>query len=548
MQADTDRLSRGHRDFRPRRLRSRGASADLESYPNNRIPVLPNMKKLLVLALLGLILGAGAWKVQNPDGSLDDARIQAEALGSRLQTGLQAVRLSGAADTGAPQQTLEERLSLLEESIVAGNNDNLPTTVDELSEVAQDAEAGNAANVVRLDAIDSRLELLVRRLDEQTVEQGLQSMQESVDAIAADVATLRESANTRETAVSDELATVSEQLAALDLRLDTLAAGTAGDSPESSTDGSGSSSSLATTVDERFKALESRLDTVNSDSRRIATLTEQLEAAREEITQLQQSTATNSRNVNRLDGSVAQLRTAGESMSIDAVQAEIRDQLALVQSQVESGGAAGNTAALQRLLDNTRNRVNELKSRIQELPASTTEATNAQDMQSALESRVASLDKRLQDIGTAKPIPADSSSNVQEGTKSLASDDFVTRDDLREQTEPQAVQYKIYFNRNSVEITDAAATVLDSFIAQEKNRTTGVSIFGFTDRLGSATYNQQLALQRATNVRSYLIQNGFDYTKIKALNGLGEDAAAAVLPDNADDAQQRVVVLYASQP
>ncbi len=506
------------------------------------------MKKLLVLALLGLILGAGAWKVQNPDGTLDDARIQAEALGSRLQTGIQAVRLSGTADTGAPQQTLDERLSLLEESIVAGNSDNLPTTVDELSEVAQDAEAGNAANVVRLDAIDSRLELLVRRLDEQTVEQGLQSMQESVDAIAADVASLRESANTRETAVSDELATVSEQLAALDLRLDTLAAGTAGDSPESGTDGSGSSSSLAATLDERFKALESRLNTVNSDSRRIATLTEQLEAAREEISQLQQSTATNSRNVNRLDGSVTQLRTAGESLSIDAVQAEIRDQLALVQSQVESGGAAGNTAALQRLLDNTRNRVNELKARIQELPASTTEATNAQDMQSALESRVVSLDQRLKDIGTAKPIPADTSSDVQEDAESRASDDFVTRDDLREQTEPQAVQYKIYFNRNSVEITDAAATVLDSFIAQEKNRTTGVSIFGFTDRLGSATYNQQLALQRATNVRSYLIQNGFDYTRIKALNGLGEDAAAAVLPDNADDAQQRVVVLYASQP
>ena len=39
-----------------------------------------------------------------------------------------------------------------------------------------------------------------------------------------------------------------------------------------------------------------------------------------------------------------------------------------------------------------------------------------------------------------------------------------------------------------------------------------------------------------------------DYTKIKALTGLGEDAAAAVLPDNAKDSQQRVVVLYSEQP
>ena len=49
-------------------------------------------------------------------------------------------------------------------------------------------------------------------------------------------------------------------------------------------------------------------------------------------------------------------------------------------------------------------------------------------------------------------------------------------------------------------------------------------------------------------MRSYLIQNGLDFTKIKALTGLGEDAAAAVLPDEAADAQQRVVVLYADQP
>ncbi|MGQ7844251.1 OmpA family protein [Granulosicoccus sp. 3-233] len=505
------------------------------------------MKKLLVLALLGLILGAGAWKVQNPDGTFDDARSQAVALGERLNSGVQAVLQPGQTDTQAQQQTLEERLALLEESIVADSSDNLPTAVNELTEVAQDAEAGNAANVVRLDAIDSRLALLVRRIDEQAVEQGLQQIRDTVDTLTEDVASLRQSSDDREASVSSELATVKEQITALDLRLDTLAATPIAATSEGDVDATGSPG-LAATLDERFRALESRLSTANSDSRRIATLSEQLAAAREEISQLQQSTASNRRNVNRLDGSVTQLRTAGESLSIDAVQAEISDQLALVQSQVDSSGAIGNTAALQGLLDNIRKRIEELGTRVQELPASSPEAGNAQDMQSTLESRMVSLDERLQEIGGANPDLADTLSSVQQKVDQLASSDFVTRDDLREQTEPQAVQYKIYFDRNSVQITDAAATVLDSFITQEKNRTTGVSIFGFTDRLGSATYNQQLALQRATNVRSYLIQNGFDYTKIKALNGLGEDAAAAVLPDNADDAQQRVVVLYATQP
>ena len=39
-----------------------------------------------------------------------------------------------------------------------------------------------------------------------------------------------------------------------------------------------------------------------------------------------------------------------------------------------------------------------------------------------------------------------------------------------------------------------------------------------------------------------------DYTKINTLSGLGEDAAAAELEDEVEDANQRVVVLFAAQP
>jgi len=55
-------------------------------------------------------------------------------------------------------------------------------------------------------------------------------------------------------------------------------------------------------------------------------------------------------------------------------------------------------------------------------------------------------------------------------------------------------------------------------------------------------------MRRATNVRSYLIQNGFDFTKIKSLSGLGEDAAAIKAEDGAEDAKERSVVLFAAQP
>ena len=58
----------------------------------------------------------------------------------------------------------------------------------------------------------------------------------------------------------------------------------------------------------------------------------------------------------------------------------------------------------------------------------------------------------------------------------------------------------------------------------------------------------QLAMRRATNVRSYLIQKGFDFTKIKSLSGLGEDAAAIKSEDGEEDAKERSVVLFAAQP
>ena len=383
-----------------------------------------------------------------------------------------------------------------------------------------------------------------------------------MDTIGEEMADLRRIDATQEAALSNEIAVTNEQVKALGLRFDTLAANRSvatdvSDSDLQSPDSGAAdltstnsltADSLSASLDERFKALESNLDNVNTDTRQINTLNEQLTAANTKISQLQQENAVTRRTLNQLNGSLAELKTAGESLSIDTVQAQIRDQLALLQSQFETSVETDNAAALQNLLNSTRTRIQNLEERVNDLPAASAEASSAQDTQTALESQIMSLERRLGDISSADPEIASTLSNVREKVEELESKGYVTQEDLRTQKEQRAVQYKIYFDRNSVDITDAAAAVLNSFIAQEKNRTTGVSIFGFTDRLGSATYNQQLALQRATNVRSYLIQNVLDYTKIKAMSGLGEDAAAAVLPDNAGDAQQRVVVLFAAQP
>lgn len=592
------------------------------------------MKKLLVLALLGLGLGGGVWKLQNPDGTVEDLRTQAQAVASRLQGGVQAGvqsvrqtnpatvmadaqeqqaladRLTRLESTNSEQQSLAQRLSDLEKSVnepdltantidnAAANDEQLiafggllsgvearlestnqrssaqtdtiealsvtiaeldqkigasTPPLDELGASVKELSAGNEAGIIRMDAIDSRLELLVRRLDEQTTSIDLQALNDSVATINTQLIRIDDSNASLEESISSDLAAASERADALNLRLNTLAspnqaASTNADAnAETDADAGTSVSAFNADLDKRFSAIETRLATVNSDSRRIAVLTEQLEAAQEKITQLEVRDVSTTQTVEEINGSIAELKTASDSLSIDTVQAEVRDQLALVQSQLESNIAANNTDALEQLLDSTRSQIETLEKQVQELPASSSEADNAQQIQSALESQIAALEKRLETASNTDPALVSSLTNVQEQVDQLNAQGFVTQDDLRAQAEGKSVEYKIYFDRNSADVTDDAAKVLSSFIAQEKNRTTGVSIFGFTDRRGSAIYNQQLALQRATNVRSFLIQNGLDYTKIKALSGLGEDAAAAILPDNSDDAQQRVVVLYAAQ-
>ncbi len=549
------------------------------------------MNKLLLLALLGLGLGGGAWKAQNPDGTLEDLKTQATASADRLKSGWDAVINYPEAE--AAQASLEERLLLLEQELGEDNSEalaaelqaivdeklsentetliSLRETFDErvapmedmtvavaaLDTALQETRARTDAGAVRLDAIDRRLELLVRRLDEQTTDTQIQTLTQAVDELRGQIDTLASENDRQVAALNESLTEMQEQSSGLGLRLNTLitSANTTASANASADDTSAdeniataSALSLTAGIDERFSEIEARLATVNADSRRIAALTEQLQAANAKIEQLEQQDAQSAESLQQLSSSVDELNTVSESISIDTIQAQISDQLALAQSQFESSAVNANTAQLQALLDTTRNRIQTLEQRVQGLPASSAQADDAAQTQRALQTQIADLEQRLEELTSADPALQTAVQDVKQQVEQLSAQGFVTQEELRSRTESESVEYKIYFDRNSTEITEDAARVLNSFIAQEKNRTTGVSIFGFTDRSGSAAYNQQLALQRATNVRSYLIQNGLDFTKITTLSGLGEDAAAAVLPDDAADAQQRVVVLYAAQP
>ncbi|MFK8076343.1 MAG: OmpA family protein [Granulosicoccus sp.] len=531
------------------------------------------MKKLLLTAVVALGLGGGAWKYQNPEGTLDDLQSQAVSTADRLKVGFNAIRESKpglieknaalAVDQNNTQAeanaALNSRLAKLEEAILSPNNTEsaneiiAPTTATQAS--IQSIIDGEDEKLARIDTIDKRLDLLMRRLDEQTFGGDIAGIQEGLQTLGADVLALQSDVAQQQAKIASDIASVEERSKSLDSRLDTLAA-LAQQTQESSAAAEGSDSapssvalaSLSAGIDKRFGSLEEKLQTVNVDSRRVGNLNDQLQSLSTDIASIKSQNEESDRVLASITSDIEKLKTTSESLSIETVQAEIRDQLARAQTQLENTLEDQSSSELEALIDTTKGRIRSLEQRVQELPASSSEADNALKIQSALESQISALERRLESVNRTDPELANTLSNVQEKVEQLASQSFVTQEELRARSEGRKVEYKIFFDTNSSNITADAAKVLNSFIAQEKNRTLGVSIFGFTDRSGSAFYNQKLAELRATNVRSYLIQNGMDYTKIKALTGLGEDAAAAVLPDNAKDSQQRVVVLYSEQP
>ncbi len=531
------------------------------------------MKSLLALLVLGLALGAGYWKTQHPDASVADLSASAGGSLNRLKGGLAAIT-----DGGATQGEVAERLNAIESKINASDpalNSRLDAIEAELVETQRaadpsvingrltDAErkmgavegklnqidqslsaitTGPEAIPSHISSLDRRLELLNRRINEQSEQFNADSINSGLSDLESRIAQLQETQSRTINEQSVTLASMAEKISSFEARLNTL-------SSDASNGQAEAVASVNAQIDQRIALLEDKLGTTNSDSLRIQSLTNELSASRVKMNALEASADQTNQQLAKLTRTIEELKTRSESSSIDDQQAELRAQLASLQNQMGEVGQSASVADLTQSLQATRDRIENLEQRVVDLPASSVEANDATEAQSALQAQIRALEEKLANVQAApNPNLVDSITEVEEKVSELASRGYVTQEELRAQQEAKSVEYKIYFDRDSSAITEEAGKVLNSFIAQEKNRTTGVAIYGFTDRRGSAVYNQRLALQRATNVRSYLIQNGFSFTKIRSLSGLGEDAAAIDLQDGEEDANQRTVVLYAQQP
>lgn len=90
-------------------------------------------------------------------------------------------------------------------------------------------------------------------------------------------------------------------------------------------------------------------------------------------------------------------------------------------------------------------------------------------------------------------------------------------------------QRTVYFDFNSANLTGGATDKLDQLAAIINHATaiTGVSIHGFTDQIGSESYNATLAHKRAQAVKAYLDSKSRLVTTEGDVRGLGKSSPDA---------------------
>jgi outer membrane protein OmpA-like peptidoglycan-associated protein len=77
------------------------------------------------------------------------------------------------------------------------------------------------------------------------------------------------------------------------------------------------------------------------------------------------------------------------------------------------------------------------------------------------------------------------------------------------------INFKTYFEYNSVELSDSSQLILDQVYQEVKNSNKGkLYIYTYADPIGSRQYNINLSLQRANRIKKYLIQKGLAVSKI----------------------------------
>jgi len=425
------------------------------------------MKTLFVILILALALGAGYWKTQHPEVPITALPNSASSALSRLGDGFQAIR-DGSDDriaeveaATAERARLSNRIDKLSRGI--SNNTGVSSTAStsalpDSSEIAAMVDQRVASVETRLDqalqninrratlaataaaaaASDSQNETQDTSAITAAVEERIASVEQRIDQVVRNIDKRLDEEIGLRTEAEGELRSILSDLegalGSVESRTDTLSSGLA----EAGSEGSGNAAALSAVIDSRLTEMEARIGGA-ADSSRLEFIVGQLEENAELLDTLKQRQDDTQSLIGSLNDRLDELTTRTESTRIDDQQADIRQQLANLESQLSASDEQTNVSDFNESLESSRERIRVLEQRLQELPVTSTAADEALKAQIDLEAQIATLTKQIEGMPN----------QVKKEVNQLASDSFVTREELAKQKAGKNREYKIYFDRNS---------------------------------------------------------------------------------------------------
>jgi outer membrane protein OmpA-like peptidoglycan-associated protein len=148
------------------------------------------------------------------------------------------------------------------------------------------------------------------------------------------------------------------------------------------------------------------------------------------------------------------------------------------------------------------------------------------EMQQADQSQAAQIEANSRRIG-----------ELERALESLRSDFNVRIERLQGEFEGMiAFDVPVHFEFDDAMIRQQDQAVLDKFasVAQKYYGGSLITVEGFTDPAGSASYNQQLGMKRAESVKTYLISHGLTETAVRTVS-YGETRNRLIDPNATHD-------------
>ena len=486
-----------------------------ESVRDNRL-----LWGLVVVGLLVLLSLFWIWNVGNTLSGIDQRGQQLEARFADV----------GAADAVA---ALEARQAELEAKISALQMPDLAPVqqqVDELKTGLKGLEERFAGfTIPGLEDLTARLAAVetavggIAPADLTAVTADIDGLRTSLDGLRTQIGDL---APARVDELAGRIDTVSQQVAAIEIP-DVAALTTRVDALDTRL--GTVEAAIADTAPAEPDALAARLDAFAAQLAAIAPLETRIGAVATDVETLKTgvAAAATSIEVTALDTRLSDLGTQVDvsGAGLATVQAQATD----LATQVTDLGADLATRAAGADVTALSDQLTALGQQVAALPATDT---------AAVEADVSALRAALDTLATqVAALPA--------------ADELVTlRTDLdRIATNPPAapppqVIERIYFGQSGTSVAEAELPKIAALAERLGSNPSALSLVGFSDSSGPAELNRSLSLRRAAAVRLALLAAGVDPAALTSVTGLGEDAPPIDAGDDAEEAGNRVVLIY----